>query len=110
MKVDWENDGVYALSNECICLMYVEPHEGTDWKYLIRIDYLKTFERWSVTWYEHEIADITDENEVRNLIHDIRVISEYENEVVVKFSTDKEDNAFYYELDDSVLEGMPLTI
>ncbi|MFJ8528547.1 hypothetical protein [Bacillus sp. NPDC094106] len=109
MKVDWEVDCVYALSNESICLMYIEPHKGTDWKYLIRIDYLKTFDRWSVTWYEHEIKDIVDENEVINLMHDIRVIIEYENKVVMKVSNDKEVNNFYFELNESILEEMPLT-
>lgn len=110
MKVDWENDGVYALSNKCICLMYIEPHEGTDWKYLIRIDYRKTFERWSVTWYEHEIADIADENKVKGLMNDIKIIIEYENRVIAKIPNDKEDNDFYYELNESVLEEMPLII
>ncbi|HHT7008757.1 TPA: hypothetical protein ACTZ3A_001296 [Bacillus cereus] len=110
MKVDWENDGVYALSNKCIYLMYIEPHEGTDWKYLIRIDYRKTFERWSVTWYEHEIADIADENKVKGLMNDIKIIIEYENRVIAKIPNDKEDNDFYYELNESVLEEMPLII
>ncbi|MES5837971.1 hypothetical protein [Bacillus cereus group sp. MG11] len=110
MKVDWENAGVYALSNKCICLMYIEPHEGTDWKYLIRIDYRKTFERWSATWYELEIADITDENKVKDLMHDIKIIIEYENKVVAKISNDKEGTDFYYELNEAVLEEMPLTI
>ncbi|AFV21533.1 MULTISPECIES: hypothetical protein [Bacillus] len=110
MIIDWENDGVYALSNECICLMYIEPHEGADWKYLIRIDYRKTFERWSATWYEHEIADITDANKVKDLMHDIKVIIEYENKVVVKTPNDGKGNDSHYALDDSVLEGIPMTI
>lgn len=32
------------------CLMY--PHSGTNWKYMVRINELKTFDRWALAEIE----------------------------------------------------------
>lgn len=49
----WEEfEGTHLLSNQILKVMLIEPHEGTDYKFILRADYPETFDRWSVCLYE----------------------------------------------------------
>lgn len=83
LELDWKIDSVYQYSNDIILLQYIEPHNGTNNRYLIRIDYRKTFDRWSVAWYYRYFNDIEDIKE--DLINDIELIVKYEDKSITEF-------------------------
>lgn len=49
---EWKIDEVRTYTGCRILVQFIEPHEGTDWKYCIRAEHSEEFDRWSVVQFE----------------------------------------------------------
>lgn len=52
LEDSWDIDGVHVFENNIMYVQYIEPHSGTDFRNMIRAEYIITFDRWSVSRYE----------------------------------------------------------
>ena len=70
LKLDWEMDGVYAFNNDALCVQFINPHEGTDFQYVVRAEYKEDFDRWSNCSYETYILDL--EKDLNSVISELK--------------------------------------
>ena len=70
LKLDWEMDGVYAFNNDTLCVQFINPHEGTDFQYVVRAEYKEDFDRWSNCSYETYILDL--EKDLNSVISELK--------------------------------------
>jgi hypothetical protein len=58
LELEWELDGVSVWKGSykgyTFLLNFIFPHEGTDWKWVIRADYPETMDRWANCLFEEE--------------------------------------------------------
>ena len=53
LKHDWCSDyDVYVCKNDNLLIQFINPHNGTDWKYCLRADFPETLDRWGVCLFE----------------------------------------------------------
>ena len=70
LKLNWEMDGVYAFENNDLYVQFINPHEGTDFEYVIRAEYKEDFDRWSNCEYETYSTDL--EKDLSEIISDLK--------------------------------------
>ena len=74
LKLNWEMDGVYAFENNDLYVQFINPHEGTDFEYVIRAEYKEDFDRWSNCVYETYSTDL--EKDLSEIISDLKEMIE----------------------------------
>ena len=52
LRLKWEMDDVYAFENDDLYVQLINPHEGTDFEYVIRAEYKEDFDKWGNCSYE----------------------------------------------------------
>lgn len=70
LKLNWEMDGVYAFENDDLYVQFINPHEGTDFEYVIRAEFKEDFDRWSNCVYETYSTDL--EKDLSEIISDLK--------------------------------------
>ena len=70
LTLNWEMDGVYAFENDDLYVQFINPHEGTDFEYVIRAEFKEDFDRWSNCVYETYSTDL--EKDVSEIISDLK--------------------------------------
>ena len=70
LRLNWEMDGVYAFENDDLYVQFINPHEGTDFEYVIRAEYKEDFDRWSNCEYETYSTDL--EKDLSEIISDLK--------------------------------------
>ena len=70
LKLNWEIDGVYAFENNDLYVQFINPHEGTDFEYVIRAEYKEDFDRWSNCVYETYSTDL--EKDLSEIISELK--------------------------------------
>lgn len=70
LRLNWEMDGVYAFENDDLYVQFINPHEGTDFEYVIRAEYKEYFDRWSNCEYETYSTDL--EKDLSEIISDLK--------------------------------------
>ena len=70
LTLNWEMDGVYAFENDDLYVQFINPHEGTDFEYVIRAEYKEDFDRWSNCEYETYSTDL--EKDLSEIISDLK--------------------------------------
>ena len=70
LTLNWEMDGVYAFENDDLYVQFINPHEGTDFEYVIRAEYKEDFDRWSNCSYEVYSTDL--EKDLSEIISDLK--------------------------------------
>ena len=70
LTLNWEMDGVYAFENDDLYVQFINPHEGTDFEYVIRAEYKEDFDRWSNCVYETYSTDL--EKDLSEIISDLK--------------------------------------
>ena len=70
LTLNWEMDGVYAFENDDLYVQFINPHEGTDFEYVIRAEYKEDFDRWSNCEYETYSTDL--EKDLSEIILDLK--------------------------------------
>ena len=70
LKLNWEMDGVYAFENNDLYVQFINPHEGTDFEYVIRAEYKEDFDRWSNCVYETYSTDL--EKDLSEIISELK--------------------------------------
>ena len=70
LKLNWEIDGVYAFENNDLYVQFINPHEGTDFEYVIRAEFKEDFDRWSNCVYETYSTDL--EKDLSEIISDLK--------------------------------------
>ena len=70
LKLNWEMDGVYAFENDDLYVQFINPHEGTDFEYVIRAEYKEDFDRWSNCEYETYSTNL--EKDLSEIISDLK--------------------------------------
>lgn len=70
LRLNWEMDGVYAFENDDLYVQFINPHEGTDFEYVIRAEYKEDFDRWSNCEYETYSTDL--EKDLNEIISDLK--------------------------------------
>ena len=74
LRLNWEMDGVYAFENDTLYVQFINPHEGTDFEYVIRAEYKEDFDRWSNCVYETYSTDL--EKDLSEIISDLKEMIE----------------------------------
>ena len=74
LKLNWEMDGVYAFENDDLYVQFINPHEGTDFEYVIRAEFKEDFDRWSNCVYETYSTDL--EKDLSEIISDLKEMIE----------------------------------
>ena len=70
LRLNWEMDGVYAFENDDLYVQFINPHEGTDFEYVIRAEYKEDFDKWSNCVYETYSTDL--EKDLSEIISDLK--------------------------------------
>lgn len=70
LRLNWEMDGVYAFENDDLYVQFINPHEGTDFEYVIRAEFKEDFDRWSNCSYEVYSTDL--EKDLSEIISDLK--------------------------------------
>ena len=70
LRLNWEMDEVYAFENDDLYVQFINPHEGTDFEYVIRAEYKEDFDRWSNCEYETYSTDL--EKDLSEIISDLK--------------------------------------
>ena len=70
LRLNWEMDGVYAFENDDLYVQFINPHEGTDFEYVIRAEFKEDFDRWSNCEYETYSTDL--EKDLSEIISDLK--------------------------------------
>ena len=70
LKLNWEMDGVYAFENNDLYVQFINPHEGTDFEYVIRAEFKEDFDRWSNCVYETYSTDL--EKDLSEIISELK--------------------------------------
>ena len=74
LRLNWEMDGVYAFENNDLYVQFINPHEGTDFEYVIRAEYKEDFDRWSNCEYETYSIDL--EKDLSEIISELKEMIE----------------------------------
>ena len=74
LKLNWEMDGVYAFENDDLYVQLINPHEGTNFEYVIRAEFKEDFDRWSNCVYETYSTDL--EKDLSEIISDLKEMIE----------------------------------
>ena len=74
LTLNWEMDGVYAFENDDLYVQFINPHEGTDFEYVIRAEFKEDFDRWSNCVYETYSTDL--EKDLSEIISDLKEMIE----------------------------------
>ena len=74
LTLNWEMDGVYAFENDDLYVQFINPHEGTNFEYVIRDEYKEDFDRWSNCVYETYSTDL--EKHLSEIISDLKEMIE----------------------------------
>ena len=74
LTLNWEMDGVYAFENDDLYVQFINPHEGTDFEYVIRAEYKEDFDRWSNCEYETYSTDL--EKDLSEIISELKEMIE----------------------------------
>ena len=74
LTLNWEMDGVYAFENDDLYVQFINPHEGTDFEYIIRAEYKEDFDRWSNCEYETYSTDL--EKDLSEIISELKEMIE----------------------------------
>ena len=70
LRLNWEIDEVYAFENDDLYVQFINPHEGTDFEYVIRAEFKEDFDRWSNCEYETYSTDL--EKDLSEIISDLK--------------------------------------
>lgn len=70
LRLNWEMDGVYAFENNDLYVQFINPHEGTDFEYVIRAEFKEDFDRWSNCEYETYSTDL--EKDLSEIISELK--------------------------------------
>ena len=70
LTLNWEIDEVYAFENDDLYVQFINPHEGTDFEYVIRAEYKEDFDRWSNCEYETYSTDL--EKDLSEIISELK--------------------------------------
>ena len=70
LTLNWEMDEVYAFENDDLYVQFINPHEGTDFEYVIRAEFKEDFDRWSNCVYETYSTDL--EKDLSEIISDLK--------------------------------------
>ena len=70
LRLNWEMDEVYAFENDDLYVQFINPHEGTDFEYVIRAEFKEDFDRWSNCVYERYSTDL--EKDLSEIISDLK--------------------------------------
>ena len=70
LRLNWEMDGVYTFENDDLYVQFINPHEGTDFEYVIRAEFKEDFDRWSNCVYETYSTDL--EKDLSEIISDLK--------------------------------------
>ena len=70
LRLNWGTDGVYAFENDDLYVQFINPHEGTDFEYVIRAEYKEDFDRWSNCSYEVYSTDL--EKDLSEIISELK--------------------------------------
>lgn len=95
LKLDWELDGVYAFSNDTLYIQFIYPHEGTDFKYLLRAEFKECFDKWSNCFYEEYFSDL--EKDLNLIIFDLKKMILEKDKMLIKID---ENEKSYYDITD----------
>lgn len=79
LKLDWEMDGVYVFNNDTLYVQFINPHEGTDFQYVIRAEYKEDFDKWGNCSYEAYISDL--EKDLNLIISELKEMIEEKSKV-----------------------------
>lgn len=90
-KVNWSNYGVTALESDNLYIQVICPHEGTDYKYVIRADFKETYCKWSNAFYEAEISNLDEEFEL--VLKDLDKMNKEKNLMIHKI--DDSDGSYW---------------
>ena len=74
LTLNWEMDGVYAFENDDLYVQFINPHEGTDFEYVIRAEYKEDFDKWSNCEYETYSTDL--EKDLSEIISELKEMIE----------------------------------
>ena len=74
LRLNWEMDGVYVFENDDLYVQFINPHEGTDFEYVIRAEYKEDFDRWSNCVYEVYSTDL--EKDLSEIISELKEMIE----------------------------------
>lgn len=75
LSLDWEMDGVYAFSNDVLYVQFINPHGGTDFKYVVRSEYKEDFDKWGNCSYEVYFLDL--EKDLNRIISELKEMMLY---------------------------------
>ena len=70
LRLNWEMGEVYAFENDDLYVQFINPHEGTDFEYVIRAEFKEDFDRWSNCVYETYSTDL--EKDLSEIISDLK--------------------------------------
>lgn len=70
LTLNWEMDEVYAFENDDLYVQFINPHEGTDFEYVIRAEFKEDFDRWSNCVYETYSTNL--EKDLSEIISDLK--------------------------------------
>lgn len=70
LRLNWGIDEVYAFENDDLYVQFINPHEGTDFEYVIRAEFKEDFDRWSNCVYETYSTDL--EKNLSEIISDLK--------------------------------------
>ena len=74
LTLNWEMDEVYAFENDDLYVQFINPHEGTDFEYVIRAEFKEDFDRWSNCVYETYSTNL--EKDLSEIISELKEMIE----------------------------------
>ena len=74
LKLNWEMGEVYAFENDDLYVQFINPHEGTNFEYVIRAEYKEDFDKWGNCEYETYSTDL--EKDLSEIISELKEMIE----------------------------------
>ena len=74
LRLNWEMDGVYTFENDDLYVQFINPHEGTDFEYVIRAEFKEDFDKWGNCEYETYSTDL--EKDLSEIISELKEMIE----------------------------------
>ena len=74
LRLNWEMDEVYAFENDDLYVQFINPHEGTDFEYVIGAEFKEDFDKWGNCSYETYSTDL--EKDLSEIISELKEMIE----------------------------------
>ena len=92
----------YYMENDDIVVCLIIPHRGSEFKYIVRADYKKNFDKWINVPYELYLQEDSD---IEIAIKQIKNMIKYKNKILIE-EYDPYNERYYHDINEEEFERL----